>query len=121
MTDAFFDRVPEARIAVIGDLMLDVYLDGSIERISPEAPVPVVRAHDQRHVPGGAANVAANVLSFGARVDIVGVIGTDGEDLTAALCARGGGRPERTGHRSIASHDPQAAHHGRPTSGADRL
>ncbi|MDP3549104.1 MAG: D-glycero-beta-D-manno-heptose-7-phosphate kinase [Novosphingobium sp.] len=89
MSDAITDRFAKARVAVIGDLMLDVYLDGVIERISPEAPVPVVRARDQRHVPGGAANVAANVLAFGAQVDIVGVIGSDGRDLIDVLAARG--------------------------------
>ncbi|HQS95140.1 MAG: hypothetical protein B7X90_01270 [Novosphingobium sp. 17-62-19] len=89
MSDAIADRIAKVRVAVIGDLMLDVYLDGVIERISPEAPVPVVRARDQRHVPGGAANVAANVLAFGAQVDIVGLIGCDGKDLADALAARG--------------------------------
>lgn len=89
MSDPITDRIPTARIAVIGDVMLDVYLNGAIERISPEAPVPVVRARDQRHVPGGAANVAANVLDFGAKIDLVGIIGSDGKDLVDALVARG--------------------------------
>lgn len=89
MNDLTAERIANIRIAVIGDLMLDVYLDGSIERISPEAPVPVVRARTHRQVPGGAANVASNVLAFGAKVDIVGVIGPDGKDLTDALAERG--------------------------------
>lgn len=89
MNDPIAERIPKARVAVIGDMMLDVYLSGTIERISPEAPVPVVRARDQHHVPGGAANVAANVLAFGAHVDVVGIIGTDGEDLIGALEQRG--------------------------------
>lgn len=89
MSYPFTDRIPAARVAIIGDLMLDVYLDGAIERISPEAPVPVVRARGQRHVPGGAANVAANILAFGAKADMVGIIGSDGKDLVDALAARG--------------------------------
>lgn len=89
MSDPTKESIRAVQIAVIGDLMLDVYLDGAIERISPEAPVPVVRARDQRHVPGGAANVAANVLAFGAKVRVVGIIGRDGKDLVDALAARG--------------------------------
>ena len=51
------------RIAILGDAMLDVYLRGDVERISPEAPVPVVRVRDRRHALGGAANVAQNVAA----------------------------------------------------------
>ena len=53
------------RILVVGDLMLDQYLYGSVERISPEAPVPVVRVRDRRYALGGAANVAQNVAALG--------------------------------------------------------
>ena len=55
------------RIAVIGDAMLDVYLSGDVERISPEAPVPVVRVRGRKYALGGAANVAQNVVAVGAR------------------------------------------------------
>lgn len=89
MLDVNFDLISGARVAIVGDLMLDVYLTGAIERISPEAPVPVVRARDERHVPGGGANVVANVLAFGAEVAVVGVIGADGDDLREALRSRG--------------------------------
>ena len=79
------------RIAVIGDVMLDRYLIGDIERISPEAPVPVVRVTERRHSPGGAANVAANLAALGAEPLLVGLIGDDpaGRDLRTALAARG--------------------------------
>jgi D-beta-D-heptose 7-phosphate kinase/D-beta-D-heptose 1-phosphate adenosyltransferase len=79
------------RIVVIGDAMLDVYLTGDVERISPEAPVPVVRVRERRYALGGAANVAQNVVAIGARCDLVAAIGDDrgGETLTTMLRAIG--------------------------------
>ena len=82
-----FDAIDDVRILVVGDLMLDVYLRGSASRISPEAPVPVVRVSKEVHAPGGAANVAANVLALGAACTVVGCIGSDqaGDELGRAL------------------------------------
>ena len=65
------------RLVVIGDVLLDRYLHGRVERISPEAPVPVVRLEGEEERPGGAANVAANVLALGGQVDLLSVIGDD--------------------------------------------
>jgi len=65
------------RIVVLGDAMLDIYLQGDVERISPEAPVPVVRIRDRKHALGGAANVAQNVIAVGARCDLVAAVGDD--------------------------------------------
>ena len=76
--DALLDRARSTRILVVGDLMLDVYLRGSASRISPEAPVPVVRVVEEWRAVGGAANVAANAAALGARVEAVGVCGRDG-------------------------------------------
>jgi len=59
-------------ILVIGDVMLDEYIWGEVERISPEAPVPVVRVNSETWVPGGAANVAHNISSLGGRPIILG-------------------------------------------------
>jgi rfaE bifunctional protein kinase chain/domain len=75
------------RIVVVGDAMLDVYLGGDVERISPEAPVPVVKVRERRYAMGGAANVAANVAAAGARVALVAAAGTDsaGDRLRAML------------------------------------
>ena len=64
---------------MVGDLMLDRYLTGSVDRISPEAPVPVVRVETDRWALGGAGNVAANVRALGADCDVVGVVGNDAE------------------------------------------
>jgi D-beta-D-heptose 7-phosphate kinase/D-beta-D-heptose 1-phosphate adenosyltransferase len=85
MSKMLLNRLPEATVAVIGDVMIDVYLKGVIERISPEAPVPVVRAQTQYAVPGGAANVAANIAALGAAALLVGVVGEDCADLCHAL------------------------------------
>jgi D-beta-D-heptose 7-phosphate kinase/D-beta-D-heptose 1-phosphate adenosyltransferase len=81
------DRAQGKRIVVIGDAMLDVYLTGDVERISPEAPVPVVRVRERRYALGGAANVAQNVVAIGSRCDLIAAVGTDrgGEILRQML------------------------------------
>jgi D-beta-D-heptose 7-phosphate kinase/D-beta-D-heptose 1-phosphate adenosyltransferase len=86
------NKLNDVRIAIIGDVMIDVFVAGAVERVSPEAPVPVVRSLSQRSVPGGAANVAANILSLGASVDLVGVIGDDSgrQELQDAFLKFGG-------------------------------
>ena len=71
------DQFTTCAVAVIGDLMLDCYLYGDVSRISPEAPVPVVRAKSEKTVPGGAANVAANLAALGLSVRLVGLTGQD--------------------------------------------
>lgn len=78
-------------VLVVGDLMLDEYVSGVVDRISPEAPVPVVRVEGERWAVGGAANVAANVTALGAGCDVVGVVGDDagGRRLTEALESAG--------------------------------
>jgi len=81
------ERAKDCRIAIIGDAMLDVYLRGEVERISPEAPVPVVRVRERRYALGGAANVAQNVAAIGAQCELVAAVGADngGETLRAML------------------------------------
>ncbi len=70
-------KFARAKILVIGDLILDEFVWGKAERISPEAPVPVVWAGSQSYMPGGASNVANNIASLGAQVSLCGVIGED--------------------------------------------
>ena len=84
-------RLDAARVLVCGDLMLDRYWNGPVGRISPEAPVPVVRVTDEDLRPGGAANVAVNVKALGAACTLVGLIGDDaaGAALEARLEAAG--------------------------------
>ena len=65
------------RILVVGDVMLDRYWFGEVSRISPEAPVPVVKVERSEERPGGAANVARNCAALGARVALLSVVGTD--------------------------------------------
>ena len=66
-----------ARVAVIGDVMLDRFIYGDVERISPEAPIPVLRVDRTDEMLGGAGNVAANIASLGAEVFLVGLVGED--------------------------------------------
>ncbi len=82
---------PTLRMLVVGDLMLDKYIWGEVGRISPEAPVPVVRATRQSEQPGGAANVAMNLARLGAQVTVAGFTGSDENQqlLEAALCSNG--------------------------------
>ena len=74
---ALVRKMATQRVVVLGDAMLDIYLAGEAERISPEAPVPVVAVHQRRIALGGAANVAANVAAIGAEGRLVTVIGDD--------------------------------------------
>ena len=71
------DRAKTKNIVVVGDAMLDVYLIGEVERISPEAPVPVVRVTERRYSLGGASNVAHNVAAIGSSCSLVSTIGHD--------------------------------------------
>ena len=70
-------RFSKARVLVVGDVMLDRYWFGHVDRISPEAPVPVVRVDRSEERPGGAANVARNVAALGAKATILSVVGRD--------------------------------------------
>ncbi len=70
-------RFNNKRILVIGDLILDHHIFGSVDRVSPEAPVPVVWANRENFVPGGAANVGLNLSAMGAKVSLCGVVGRD--------------------------------------------
>ncbi|MFH0790034.1 MAG: D-glycero-beta-D-manno-heptose-7-phosphate kinase [Candidatus Omnitrophota bacterium] len=80
----------KARILVIGDLILDQYIWGTVDRVSPEAPVPVVWANKRTYLPGGAANVANNIRSLDGNICIAGVVGEDkhAEILLAELKKR---------------------------------
>lgn len=71
------ERMQGRRVAVVGDVMLDRYLIGDTDRVSPEAPVPVVAIRERKEALGGAANVAANVTALGGRCVLVGVVGDD--------------------------------------------
>jgi len=74
---AIINKFGKAKILVVGDLILDEYIWGSVERISPEAPVPVLWAKKRTFVPGGTANVANNICSLGGKVTLLGVTGSD--------------------------------------------
>ncbi|HWL28883.1 MAG TPA: PfkB family carbohydrate kinase, partial [Burkholderiaceae bacterium] len=71
------DAVSRVKVLVVGDVMLDRYWFGEVERISPEAPVPVVRVARREDRLGGAANVARNIAALGAHASLLGIVGTD--------------------------------------------
>ncbi len=85
--DDLKQRIASASVLVVGDVMLDKYWFGDVDRISPEAPVPVVRVRREEYRLGGAANVAANVSALGASVTLLTVVGADdaGGKLAAAI------------------------------------
>src|ERR1700761_2266280 len=93
MTDfkQLFGKFQQVKVGVIGDIMLDTYLWGHVERISPEAPVPVVALEHREYRIGGAGNVALNLASLGAKVSVLSVMGedTDGETLEGLLKSSG--------------------------------
>lgn len=76
------DRFKEKKILVVGDIMLDKHIYGSVSRISPEAPVPVLKAEKEVFNPGGAANLASNLASLGAKVYLSGIVGNDDAQKT---------------------------------------
>lgn len=86
------------RILVVGDVMLDHFVIGRVERISPEAPVPVVCFEQEEYRLGGAANVAHNVAALGGRADLLGVVGSD----EAAAHLRTGLTAANVGHEALA-------------------
>jgi D-beta-D-heptose 7-phosphate kinase/D-beta-D-heptose 1-phosphate adenosyltransferase len=85
--EELLNKFKDQKVLIFGDVMLDQYLIGDAERISPEAPVPVVKLLENKFIPGGAANVAANVAGLGGEPILVGVIGDkdDGMDVFDAL------------------------------------
>ena len=105
-------------VLVLGDIMLDRYVHGEVRRISPEAPIPVLRAQSSRCVLGGAANVAKNIESLGARAILVGLIGDDaaGREI-ATLCPA----PGRIELRAVVSASRPTTVKTRFMSGAHQL
>jgi len=86
----YIDQFPKKSILVVGDVMLDLYIRGEVERISPEAPVLVVLETSRQVTLGGAANVANNIKALGAKVSLFGVIGKDMEgELIEKTCRAG--------------------------------
>lgn len=117
--DTLLAAAPAVRVLVVGDVMLDAYLRGAALRISPEAPVPVVRVEDEWRALGGAANVATNVVALGAGCALAGVVGEDraGRELLESLTSHGidpagllrlAGRPTTVKTRILARHQQVA-------------
>jgi D-beta-D-heptose 7-phosphate kinase / D-beta-D-heptose 1-phosphate adenosyltransferase len=110
------DAFAGASVLVIGEAMLDSYLEGSTTRLCPEAPVPVVALSARHDRPGGAANAAANAATLGARVSLLSVVGDDPEGaiLRDSLQGRGVGTAHlmtQPGRRTLAKHRVVAGSH----------
>jgi len=119
-TDKILGQFSGLRIAIAGDVMLDHFIFGRVERISPEAPVPVVAFDREEFRPGGAANVAHNVRSLGGSVDLIGVTGRDDhamwireslkqDGINAAGLVFDDGRPTTRKVRVVTSRNQQVA------------
>lgn len=85
------ERLSEAQLLVVGDVMLDRYWFGNVDRISPEAPVPIVRVQECEERPGGAANVARNIVALGAKAILLSVLGNDEAGRALASCVEAAG------------------------------
>ena len=88
----YLDAICKLNILVVGDVMLDRFIDGKVERISPEAPVPVLSQTKSATMPGGAANVARNICQLGAHCTLIGITGKDeaASQLASALATIAG-------------------------------
>ncbi|HEY2727362.1 MAG TPA: PfkB family carbohydrate kinase, partial [Parafilimonas sp.] len=75
--EQLFSKFSSIKVAVFGDVMLDTYWWGNVERISPEAPVPIVSMHHREQRIGGAGNVALNLVSLGAQTSLFTIVGND--------------------------------------------
>lgn len=74
-----FNKFKDMRIVIIGDVMLDIFIEGKVERINPEAPIPIVEVNNKYYTLGGAANVASNVASLCGKASLFGFVGEDAE------------------------------------------
>lgn len=115
LVDRLLEAAAGTRVLVVGDAMVDHYVTGSVDRISPEAPVPVVRVEEEHRAPGGAANVAAGVTALGAACRLVCVRGEDREggelerllrdrDVATGGMLRVASRPTTVKTRVVARH-----------------
>ena len=115
LSDFDFSKFDKCRLLVVGDLMIDEYVWGNVDRISPEAPVQVVAVNSEDYTLGGSGNVVNNLVALGADVSVLGVVGTgrDGKQLLNKLAALGSdtegilqeaGRPTTKKTRIIAEH-----------------
>lgn len=114
--ETIINNFKNIKIAVIGDLMLDEYIIGKVDRISPEAPVPVVKVIEEKSVLGGAANVVNNLATLGAKVICGGVVGEDSngeklketfsenKNIEASLIVTSKKRPTIVKKRILANH-----------------
>ena len=87
-TSSLIERLKDARVLTVGDIMLDRYVNGSVERISPEAPIPVLHIDHEKVMLGGSGNVSANIAALGGSGTIVSVLGDDGAGVEVVRLVR---------------------------------
>src|SRR5215212_9740996 len=80
--DELFEKFVSLKVGIVGDVMLDTYMWGDVDRVSPEAPVPIVSLKKKEYRVGGAANVALNIRSLGAQAFVISVTGEDEDAAT---------------------------------------
>ncbi|HVH73489.1 MAG TPA: D-glycero-beta-D-manno-heptose-7-phosphate kinase [Stellaceae bacterium] len=98
-------------VIVLGDVMLDTWIDGHVERISPEAPIPVLRIDRRREMLGGAGNVARNIAALGGRAILIGVVGKDDPGRKVLrLAGEAGPRPGQVAARLVMSKNSPTTH-----------
>jgi D-beta-D-heptose 7-phosphate kinase/D-beta-D-heptose 1-phosphate adenosyltransferase len=119
MLDHGIPQIARCTVLVIGDIMIDRYVSGQVRRISPEAPIPVLRFGASRMVLGGAGNVANNIAALGARAILVGAVGAD--PMGADLLAHGVAVPDRVTLRTITLADRPTTVKTRFMSGSHQL
>ncbi len=81
------DKFHNCRILVVGDLMIDEYIRGEVDRISPEAPVPIVLVKDKNHTLGGSGNVVNNLVALGAKVSVITVTPAEAVSTRMTRCS----------------------------------
>jgi len=108
-------------VLVLGDVMLDRYVSGEVSRISPEAPIPVLRVTAARTSLGGAANVAHNVAALGARAILLGVVGSDDAGAEIGRLAASAAGPGIDARLVAAAHRPTTVKTRFTTGGAHQL
>ena len=104
-------RFEKARVLIIGDIILDRYVVGGVQRLSPEAPIPILRPASHRSTLGGSANVALNIATLGGTATLIGVIGDD--DAGRAVTDLVSGTPRIVAGMIVAA--------GRPTTSKTRF
>ena len=116
------ERLQSARVLCIGDVMLDHYVYGQVERVSPEAPIPVLNIEREMKTLGGAGNVLRNLVALGAQASFISVVGNDdaGREISRLLRSPGRRRGPRAGAAGADDHGQDALYRRQPAAASRR-